>query len=180
MPNALLIGGETYPIRTDFRAGIEYQRLAAAGKLTAASLFSIWFPGKRPADAAAASEAIFRFYCRGQEPEPHTAGPVAYDFTVDAGPICADFQRVYGIDLTDPETSMHWWRFMALLEGLYAYSFSDRVGFRVQDLSGLDAKTRGKLLKKRSQFAILREDSTADHIGCLDKIIAEHGGETSG
>lgn len=180
MPNALLIGGESYPIRTDFRAGIEYQRLAAAGELTAASLYAIWFPGKRPDDAAAASEAVFRFYCRGQAPEPHTAGPIAYDFTVDAGPICADFQRVYGIDLTDTGTTMHWWRFMALLEGLYTYGFSDRVGFRTADLSGLDAKTRGKLLKKRSQFAILHEETTAEHLSRLDEIIAGHGGENLG
>lgn len=180
MPNALLIGGKSYPIRTDFRAGIEYQRLAAAGKLTAASLYSIWFPGRAPLDAAAASEAIFRFYCQGREPEPHTPGPIAYDFSKDAGPICTDFQKYYGIDLTDPETTMHWWRFMALLEGLYTYDFSDRVRFRVADLSGMDAKTRAGWLKKRSQFSILHEETTEDHLNYLDRIIAEHGGGDHG
>lgn len=123
---------------------------------------------------------MFRFYCQDREPKPDVPGPIAYDFTVDAGPICADFQRVYGIDLTDPETTIHWWRFMALLEGLYTYGFADRVGFRVADLSGLNAKERGRLLKKRSQFAILHEETTEDHLNYLDRIIAEHGGEDHG
>lgn len=183
MPNALKIDGKTYPIRTDFRAGIEYQALAAAGKLTAANLYSIWFTGPLPDDPAEAAEGVQRFYRRKDEPHPENigpGGPIPYDFTVDADVIISAFQRAYGIDLTDPEATMHWWRFMALLEGLYTYGFADRVGFRVQDLSGLDAKTRGRLLKKRGQFAILHSETTEDHLAQLDDIIAKHGGGTDG
>ena len=178
-----MIDGEVYPIRTDFRAGIAYQTLAAAGKLTAANLYCIWFPDKFPPDVEAATEAVQRFYRRRDEPAADSAGPagpIAYDFTVDADAIAAAFMREYGIDLTDPDTTMHWWRFMALLEGLYTYGFSDRVGFRVADLSGVDTKTRAKLLKKRGQFAILHEETTADHLSRLDDIIARHGGDGRG
>ena len=157
--------------------------MAAAGKLTAANLYGVWFPGPQPKNAVAAAEGIQRFYRRKDEPPPssdHPAGPIPYDFTVDADVIAAAFMRKYSIDLTDPGTTMHWWRFMALLEGLYAYSFAARVGFRVADLSGMDAKTRGQLLKKRGQFAILHEETTADHLSRLDEIIARHGGEAHG
>ncbi len=46
---------------------------------------------------------------------------------------------------------------MALLEGLYTYPFGERVGFRVADLSGMDARSRANLLKKRRLFALDRE-----------------------
>lgn len=157
--------------------------MAAAGKLTAANLYDVWFPGPRPENAAEAAEGIQRFYRRVDEPQREAAapgGPIPYDFTVDADTITAAFMREYGIDLTDPKTTMHWWRFMALLEGLYTYGFSDRVGFRTADLSGLDAKTRGRLLKKRGQFAILHSETTEDHLAQLDDIIAKHGGGTDG
>ena len=75
MPNALQIGGRTYPIRTDFRAGIEYQTLAAAGKLTAAKLYGIWFPGPLPDDPTEAAEGVQRFYRRKDEPQPESTGP---------------------------------------------------------------------------------------------------------
>ena len=183
MPNALLIDGKHYPLRTDFRAGIEYQTMAAAGELTAASLYGIWFPGPLPDDPAEAAEGIQRFYRRKDEAARESAGepgPIPYDFTQDADVMVSAFMREYGIDLTDPNTTMHWWRFMALLEGLYTYGFSDRVGFRVADLSGLDAKTRKRLLKKRGQFAIRHSETTEDHLAQLDDIIAKHGGGNDG
>lgn len=179
MPNALCIDGKTYKIRTDFRAGIEYQTLAAAGKLTAAKIYAIWFTEAIPENTEAATEAVQRFYRRKDEPveEPNgSRGPIPYDFMVDADIIAADFQRVYNIDLTNPNTTMHWWRFMALLEGLYSYRFSDRVGFRVADLTGLDGTQRAGLLKKRSQFSIEQGMSVEDHLAQLDEIIARHGG----
>lgn len=183
MPNALLIDGDAYRIRTDFRAGIEYQILAAAGCLTAANLYALWFPDEQPENVSEAAEGIGRFYRRQDEPladDTVSGGPIPYDFIVDADVIASAFMREYGIDLTDPGTTMHWWRFMALLEGLYSYGFSDRVSFRVSDLSGLDAKARAKLLKKRGQFAIMHNGTTEDHLAQLDDIIAKHGGGTDG
>ncbi len=182
MPNALLIDGDIYPICTDFRAGIEYQIKVAAGSLTATDFYTIWFPGPQPENFEAAFEAVSRFYRRKDEPPPQEdqdrKGPTAYDFAVDADAICAEFQRQYGIDLTTAK--MHWWRFMALLDGLYSYSFSERVGFRVADLGGMDAKQRARILKKRSQFAIGREETVAGHLAQLDAIIAKHGGGDCG
>lgn len=78
MPNALLIEGDTYPIRTDFRAGIEYQAVAAAGKLTAANLYEIWFVDRYPQNVNEAQEGINRFYRREDATkEDHSKGPIS-------------------------------------------------------------------------------------------------------
>ena len=181
MPNALLIDGRAYPIRTDFRVGIEYQRIAAAGKLTAAILLDLWFPEEYPTDISAALKGISRFI-RRQDAEPEesekSSGPVPYDLTVDSDAIAAGFQQKYGIDLTNPETHMHWWRFAALLEGLCGPSFARRVEIRTKDLSGMKAKERAQWMRLRKQYAIRENaESYEDHIRHLDEIIAQGGGQ---
>ena len=102
MPNALLIDGRAYPIRTDFRTGIEYQRIAAAGELAAAIFLSLWFPGEQPDNIPAALEGVSRFLRRKDSlPEKENSdGPTPYDLTVDSDVIAAGFQQKYGIDLT--------------------------------------------------------------------------------
>lgn len=181
MPNALLIGGRAYPIRTDFRVGIEYQRIAAAGELTAAIFLHLWFPEDQPDDISAALKGISR-YLRRQDAEPEVSeksdGPVPYDLTVDSDVIAAGFQQKYGIDLTDPDTHMHWWRFAALLEGLCGPSFARRVEIRTKDLSSMKAKERAQWMRLRNQYAIHKDtESYEDHIRHLDEIIARGGGQ---
>ena len=180
MPNALILSGNIYPIFTDFRTGIAYQLRAAAGDLTPEAFLGLWFPGPCPENTAEAVEAVNRFYRRRDEPpKAEDPGPRAFDFRQDAEAIYAAFWKEYGIDLGGAE--MHWWQFMALLEGLYTYGFSDRVGFRVADLSGLDAKSRTGFLKKRSQFSLAEPGKTAQgHLNALDEIIKRHGGDSHG
>ena len=177
MPNALLIDGRAYLIRTDFRVGIEYQREAAAGKLTVASLLNLWFPEDQPEDVHAALEGVSRFLRRSDSEPDKTNGPVPYDLTVDSDVIAAGFLEKYGIDLTAPATEMHWWRFAALLEGLCGPSFARRVEIRTRDLSGMKAKERAQWMKLRNQYAIHKvTESYEDHIRHLDEIIARGGG----
>ena len=179
MPNALLIDGRAYPIRTDFRAGIEYQRIAAAGRLTAAIFLNLWFPADPPEDVPAAIEGISRFLRRSDSaPANDSGGPIPYDLTVDSDVIVAGFMERYGIDLTNPETHMHWWRFTALLEGLCGPSFARRVEIRTKDLSGMKAKERAQWMRLRNQYAIHKDVETyEDHIRHLDEIIARGGGQ---
>ena len=179
MPNALLIDGRAYPIRTDFRVGIEYQRIAAAGELTAAIFLSLWFPGDQPDNISAALDGVSRFLRRQDSPsaKEDSDGPTPYDLTVDSDVIATGFQQKYGIDLTDPETHLHWWRFAALLEGLCGQSFARRVEIRTKDLSGMKAKERAQWMRLRNQYAIRKEAETyKDFIKRLDEIIARGGG----
>jgi len=43
-----------------------------------------------------------------------------FDWEADSGIVVADFLRLYGIDLTDRATQMHWWRFALLWRGAAA------------------------------------------------------------
>lgn len=69
------------------------------------------------------------------------------DWDYDASRVVADFMREYGIDLTDGDLDMHWWRFMALFNGLSDQSATmEAIAIRAADiddknLSG-DAKRR--------------------------------------
>ena len=140
-PDALMVDGGVYPIRTDYRAGIAYSMAAMNSSLTPQRLLDIWFPGPVPADFAAAQEAVNAFYRRAEDkPSSGKDGPMPYSYLADAGAIFAAFQRAYGIDLS--ATTMHWWRFTALLEGLLTHSFEDRVQYRITEPGKIKDKTR--------------------------------------
>lgn len=177
MPNGLVIRGREYPISTDFRTAVAYQRAAAEGSLTAEQFLDLWFPVERPEDVEAALEAVGAFYTMGQKgPERNTYGPAPYDLQQDAGAIYAAFYREYGLDLGT--ASLHWWQFRALLEGLITHSFQQRVGYRVGDLGGLDAKERAQALKLRRLYAIEGESLQA-HLERLERLAQKTGKEAA-
>lgn len=113
----------------------------------------MFFPQERPADPEAAVAAISDFLrCGDPEPpkdEAESREPPPYSFLADGMALTAEFQRVYGIDLTSAE--LHWWRFSALLRGLISHSFSERVKYRVCDLGQIKSKDI------RSQYSRMKE-----------------------
>ena len=128
-----------------------------SGSLTERELLDIWFIGKQPSDFSAAKEAISVFYRRGREPreqEKANQTPI-YSFREDADAIIAAFQKEYGIDLTAEK--MHWWRFSALLEGLIADSFTDRVQYRACNPDSIKSKDlRARYQKMKGEYALDR------------------------
>ena len=155
-PDAVLVSGEIYPIRTDYRAGIAYSMAAMDGTLTPQVVLDIWDPGPKPDDFAAAQNAANAFYRRSEETlsgDKSGSSCVPYSFLADDGAILAAFQRAYGIDLS--MASMHWWRFMALLEGLVTHTFEDRVRYRVTDPGKIkDKATREHHQKMRRIYQL--------------------------
>lgn len=145
------IDGTPYFLNTDFRAGIAYT-LAAMRKqpIDRQWLLDLFFPVEQPPAERwpQALEAINCFCARGRaaeadaesvEKEASAAVPPAYDFLTDADAMTAEFERQYHLDLTS--ATLHWWRFLALLEGLIGHSFSDRCRFRTADLTRIKDKT---------------------------------------
>lgn len=67
-----------------------------------------------------------------------------FDYEQDAAEIAAGFQAVYGIDLWGEGGGMHWWRFRALLAGLFAVdcALSAKVRLRKMNPQRADAATR--------------------------------------
>lgn len=177
-----MLRGRCWPIQTDFRVGLILWEEARAQTLTLARLGGLYFPEDVPEDLEEAAEGVRRFFLRRDEPAGEGgSGPIPYDFRLDRDRILAGFQEHYGLDLTDPGLSLHWWRFMALLEGLLGPDLGTLADIRTRDLRGMDPAARQEFLRLRRSFAIQEPRETlAEHLQHLDEIIARNhtlGGE---
>ena len=175
MPNALKIHGKCYPISTDFRTGLRFWNLCRRGQLTGSAALTLWFPGELPGDGEAAMEGIRRFYLRRDEPMEAlpSAGEAVYDFLGDQDAITAGFQEKYGMDLQDPHLTLHWWRFMALLEGLMLPGLRRRAEIRTMDPGKLPPEQREEFFRLRRVYAIgEKKETLREHLRHLDEIIA--------
>ena len=108
-----------------------------------------------------AFNGLLWFYRGGKEPpdqrtiDQRRGQPLAYDYILDGPLIAAAFQQVYNIDLTDPATRLHWWRFQALLQGLPdGCQFTQVVGWRTADLSGMKGKQLTFYQGMKRRFAL--------------------------
>lgn len=148
--------------------------MAKSKHLSPETLVNLWFPEEKPNNLVLAMEGILRFYLRRETlPDQDASGPAAYDFSQDRDVILAGFQEKYGIDLTDSAQKIHWWRFMALLEGLIAPSLSQKAYIRTAKLEGMEPSQRQQILSLRRQFAISAPRETLQqHLSHLDEIIA--------
>lgn len=147
LPDAVDAGGASIPVRTGFRTGIQVARTFDSGLSSGVigqMVLSLYMPGARVTDIEAAIERCVWFFRCGKPKSKSSVGRVL-DWDHDADTILADFQREYGITLTDPATRMHWWVFMALFRGLSADSGIQRAMYyrspRPRDLKG-DAAAR--------------------------------------
>lgn len=165
-----------FPLETDFRAGLIFWDLCRKNALTAEQFTDLFFPQRQPENMEEAMEGVCRFLLRRDEPLPagKKSAPAAYDFRQDWDCILSDFQKHYRIDLTDPGLTLHWWRFLALLEGLCTMDLSQRVYVRLDMPPNLEEKGRRQWLRLRRRIAIREEKETvAQHIAHLDDIIAQ-------
>lgn len=156
LPESVEFGGKQYPINTDFRAGMEFELLLQKGEKEIIKLLSPFFGEELPADIEGAIEAIELFYCCGTIPERKekiSDTKQAYSFDVDKNAIYADFWRFYNINLWT--TSLHWWMFRALLDGLPNESeFRQRIYYRTVDLKNLSKTEKARVSRIRKQIAI--------------------------
>lgn len=167
-PCTVDVCGQEVAVLTDWRVWVtawqvvDDPTLEPVDKL--AALIALAYPsdGQRPtphevamAHPTEAFEAALGFLRRssGDEPprpktrmERRLEGKRLFDFDCDANRIAADFEREYGIDLTAEETCMHWYRFMALFNGLSDRSqIVNAISTRAADLND---KSLGKEQKK--------------------------------
>lgn len=103
--------------------------------------------------------------------ERRLRGKRLFDWEYDASRIAADFQREYGIDLTDEATSMHWYRFMALFNGLGDRSqIVQAISIRAADLGDgrLGKEERSELRERK--MAVMLPARTEEEAACNRRI----------
>ena len=127
-PSEVEVAGERVLLRCGFRTGLLAEgcdRTAAEGRLrllwmhfgddarTALPAPVLAHPAEALAAALAWHDAAWGAVSYGR---PRPARARTFDWDADAGIVLADFQRLYGLDLSDPATQVHWHRFVALFE----------------------------------------------------------------
>ncbi len=130
-PSAVTVGGSLVPINSGFRANLLAETLDRRDARGRRDLLMCWFAkgGELREDAArdpyralaAACEwhdAAWGLMSYGMPGRGRASRRRVFDWDADAAAVACDFERVYGIDLTDPATQMHWYRFMTLFSGL--------------------------------------------------------------
>ena len=160
-PVDVTIGGDVWPVDSDFRMGVAFELEALSGKPDAAGLLRRFFRGRIPPDIPAAAEAMLAFY-RGPDEAERRSGDGkkgrCYDYLQDAEAIEASFRAAYGIDLT--EARLHWWTFRALLLHLPPETpFMVRIRYRSADLKKLSGAERKHYKKMQKIFALERRDA---------------------
>lgn len=166
LPRSVSIGGRQVPIETGFRPWIRIMQAADDPRpLPAVKVEAILrlayghpYPPEVGTDRQGAVDAALAFLHFNEPAPPSTerqrskAKKRTWDWSYDAPCLIADFQREYGIDLTDGALDMHWWRFWALFRGLGESSRSrELIGVRQADEKGLSKAQKANLRERKKQ-----------------------------
>ena len=158
------------PISADFRNMIQVDLILHDPAInetekTIAALYQLY--PDLPGDIHKAVEGLVWFYTRGdavgdgKDGGAKKATKKAFDFEQDANLIYAAFYATYGISLTTVDF-LHWWEFMALLEGLPETTLLQRVIYwRTVDVNGLPKHEKKHVLKMRKTFALKGQEKPA-------------------
>lgn len=142
LPSSVMIGGDEYRIRTDFRVWVLFEMLwqdddmGESGKVRR-SLELCYY--EIPARYGEAVNALLWFYKCGREERAREREAAArrkrtrvYSFDYDADYIYAAFMTQYGIDLQDVD--LHWWKFRAMFNALT----SQNEFVKIMEYRGID------------------------------------------
>lgn len=161
---------EGIPISADFRNMIQVDLILHDPAInetekTIAALYQLY--PDLPGDIHMAVEGLVWFYTRGdavgdgKDSGTKKVTKKAFDFEQDANLIYAAFYATYGIRLTTVDF-LHWWEFMALLEGLPETTLLQRVIYwRTVDVNGLPKHEKKHVLKMRKTFALKGQEKPA-------------------
>lgn len=161
---------EGIPISADFRNMIQVDLILHDPAInetekTIAALYQLY--PDLPGDIHKAVDGLVWFYTRGdavgdgKDSGTKKATKKAFDFEQDANLIYAAFYATYGISLTTVDF-LHWWEFMALLEGLPETTLLQRVIYwRTVDVNGLPKHEKKHVLKMRKTFALKGQEKPA-------------------
>lgn len=142
-PDKVKVSGKVHKFNTDFRTGLKIMQAFEDSKLLSFEkqfiMCSLLYDSI-PEDFEAACKAAVRFLDCGK-PQREQQGGRVYSFTRDAGFIYSAFLQTYSVDLRDPETHLHWWKFCAMFGDLSPQTTFDVIrSFR-------DRYNHGKLSK---------------------------------
>ncbi|MFM8320999.1 MAG: Gp15 family bacteriophage protein [Chloroflexota bacterium] len=158
LPSAVEIGGQEWPLETDFRAALRVLMAFEDPELTGAErvgvLLANLYP-EPPADLQRALALGMRFL-DGDTPGSDEPGPRLFSFEKDGALIFAAFRQTHGIDLETAE--LHWWKFLALFMDLGAdTAFCQLVGLRKRVKSGRATREERQAAREMGEAFVIAE-----------------------
>ena len=186
-PQAIEVDGRRFPINTSYQTAIRCYEIVQDEAVTDAergAIVMLLLLGDIPQDLSVdgmkrLQELLVKYLQGGKEPEQIremdeilTEREPDMDYTYDMGLIIASFISDYKIDLSEPENeTMHWWKFIDLLNGLSPKSALNRVReIRNKDLG--DYKDNPKAMEELIQakrLVALPEKITESEQEALDE-----------
>ena len=144
-----------YPIHTDFRVILRIFRMMddveVAERDKPMLMRSMFFCGAHPADA----ESLFMWFVgMGREAAP-TSGVRDFDYEQDAAEIWSAFMKEYGIDLLTVDY-LHWWKFTALLEGVFAGDNALANKVRIRHADDNENEKKAALNRQKAAVALMQ------------------------
>lgn len=139
LPEAVEVGGEIYPIRTDYRAVLDIITALNDPELTEADravvALGIFYAEAVPADTQAAIERCFWFISGGEEKRADKPAPRLVDWEKDFRWIASPINRMLGKDIRGMK--IHWWTFLS-----YYYEIGDCTFAQIVRIRSAKAKRK--------------------------------------
>ena len=169
LPDAVTVKEKSYKVLTDYKAWLKLIDLVDSQELTEDQknmLYKEWYIDICPDDTNDRQLGLVRFLTmdelrdrtRGQQQTrgaPKKKQKQTLSYSLDAPFIVSGFLECYGIDLLDPQTEMHWWRFCMLLDGLPDHTeIQKRRAYRAIDLSSIKDKNEKARIRRIQNFNI--------------------------
>lgn len=160
VPDSLEILGTRFPIKTDFRIWIQFEKLVASGEKDNTKLLdqicNLVFESKQPEICEDAIDQILWFYKCGKESDNRTSGNKkdVFSYDYDDGFIVAAFKEQYGINLNTDNLS--WWEFHAYMLALNENTeFVKIMGYRAVEInSKMSAAQRNFYQRMKAHYKL--------------------------
>lgn len=156
LPDAITVDGKDYLINTDYKYWIELSDALNDPKVNKEYLANVFiglFKDEPPKFNNEVFLEIMNFFngnvkdvksANGSESGKKTKK--VYDFKIDAEYFISAFLNQYNINLF--EDDLHWWKFLALFNGLEKCELTERMYYRGVDLSTIKNREERKCTKK--------------------------------
>lgn len=159
LPMNVTIGGKTYPIKTDYRVGIQFEQLmmddeiSPEEKLLKAKRMYFGHRIPPPSFDEETTDRLIWFYRCGKDEKVKSgkSHERVYDFDYDDKWIFAAFKEQYNIDLTNAD--MHWWTFRALFDALSEDTeFVKIMGYRAMKIGSKMSTSQKRFYQKMKRL----------------------------
>ncbi len=163
-PEYAKVGNKLYKINTDFKIALKCDEVARSNvrdEERALAIIYLLFGDEglnNPQDYEQLLQKAMTYLLCGKEPVEDTKEP-DMDFEQDKSYIKASFYTDYGIPNVY-DSDMHWWEFMALMNGLKEDCVLNRIRtIRSYDTSGIkDTKTLNEWRKQKEAVALKKKE----------------------